>query len=67
LRMVGDEAGGFAFVESVEFLAVDGGHVGSGGEKIVGRRGKGKTGHGLRFAGLRLSVDYVPQLFAKPI
>jgi hypothetical protein len=40
--MVSDEAGGFAFMESVEFFAVDGGHSGFGGDKIIamGRMGK---------------------------
>jgi hypothetical protein len=37
--MVGDEALRFALVEGVEFLAIDGGHGGFGGEKIIGKGG----------------------------
>lgn len=42
--MIRDEALGFASVEVAEFLAIDGGHGGFGGEKIIGMRRMGKEG-----------------------
>ncbi len=53
--MVGDEAGGFGFMEGVEFLAIDGGHGGLGGEKIIGMERMGKAGW---HAGTRNSYIY---------